>query len=72
MVLEQGSMYVAAYEAKFHALCRYAKMCVTMEHKRIQLFITVFGYEVQVLSMHMTSVVRSFNEVIDYFNKVRG
>ena len=35
MALEQGGMFVAAYEAKFHALSRYATQLVTTEEERI-------------------------------------
>ncbi|KAH0743076.1 hypothetical protein KY290_031069 [Solanum tuberosum] len=36
MALEQGGMSVAAYEAKFHALSRYATQLVTTEEERIR------------------------------------
>lgn len=39
MELEQDSMFLAAYESKFHALSRYVKKLVTMEEERIQFFI---------------------------------
>lgn len=35
----QGGMYVAAYEANFHELSRYATELVTIEEERIYLFI---------------------------------
>ena len=34
MSLKQGGMTVAAYEAKFHALSRYATQLVTTEEER--------------------------------------
>ena len=70
--LEQGGMTVAAYEAKFHALSRYATQLVTTEEERIRLFIRGLNSELQVLSVHMTSAGRSFNEVTDYVKKVEG
>ena len=39
MALEQGGMFVAAYEAKFHALSRYSTQLVNIDEERIQLFI---------------------------------
>ena len=39
MALEQGSMCVVDYEAKFHSLYRYATQLVTTEDERIQLFV---------------------------------
>ncbi|KAH0745921.1 hypothetical protein KY285_007578 [Solanum tuberosum] len=70
MASEQGGMSVAAYEAKFHALSRYATQLVTTEEERIWLFIRGLNSELQVLSVHMTSAGRSFNEVKDYVKKV--
>ncbi|KAH0709266.1 hypothetical protein KY284_010693 [Solanum tuberosum] len=39
MALEQGGMTVASYEAKFHALSRYATQLVTTKEERIRLFV---------------------------------
>ena len=72
MELEQGSMSVAIYEDKFHNLSRYATQLVSMEKERIRLFIRCLDFELQVLSVHMTSAWRSFNEVTDYVKKVEG
>uniref|UniRef100_M1DT60 'chromo' domain containing protein n=1 Tax=Solanum tuberosum TaxID=4113 RepID=M1DT60_SOLTU len=72
MALEQGGMSVAAYEAKFHALSRYATQLVTIEEERIRLFIKRLNYELQVLSVHITSAGRSFNEVTNFVKKVEG
>ena len=52
MDLEQGGISVGAYEAKFHALSRYATLLVTTEEERIRLFIRGFNSELQVLSVH--------------------
>ena len=38
MALEKGCMIVAAYEAKFHALSRYATQLLTAEEERIPKF----------------------------------
>jgi len=65
-------MTVAAYEAKFHVLSRYATQLVTTEQERIRLFIRGLNSELQVLFVHMTSAGRSFNEVTDYVKKVEG
>ena len=52
-------MSVAAYEAKFHALSRYVTLLVTIKKERIHLFIRGLSYELQVLSVHMTSIRRT-------------
>ncbi|KAH0657946.1 hypothetical protein KY289_026694 [Solanum tuberosum] len=70
--LEQGGMSVVAYEAKFHALSRYATQLVTIEEEMIHLFIKGLNFELQVLSVHMTSARKSSNEVIYFVKKVEG
>ncbi|KAH0743175.1 hypothetical protein KY290_031168 [Solanum tuberosum] len=72
IALEQGGMSVAAYEAKFHALSRYATQLVTTEEERIRLFVKGLNYELQVLSVYMTSAGKSFSEVTDFVKKVEG
>uniref|UniRef100_M1DKJ4 'chromo' domain containing protein n=1 Tax=Solanum tuberosum TaxID=4113 RepID=M1DKJ4_SOLTU len=62
MALQQGGITVVAYEVKFHALSIYATQMVTTEEERICLFIRRLNSELQVSSVHMTSVGRSFNE----------
>ncbi|XP_049394681.1 uncharacterized protein LOC125858968 [Solanum stenotomum] len=47
MAFEQGGMYVAAYEAKFHDLSRYATQFVTTEKERIRLFFKRLNFELQ-------------------------
>jgi len=70
MALEQGGTSVAAYQAKFHASSRYATQLVTTEEESMRLFIRGLNSELQVLSVHMTSTCRSFNEVSNYVKKV--
>ncbi|WMV49814.1 hypothetical protein MTR67_043199 [Solanum verrucosum] len=72
MALEQGGMSVAAYEAKFHALCRYATQLVTTEEERIRLFIKRLNSELQVLSVPMNYAGKIFNEVTDFLKKEKG
>ena len=72
MDLEQGGMSVVAYEAMFYVLSRYYTQLVTTEEERIPLFIRGLNSELQVLSVHMTFLRKSFNEVTNYVNKVEG
>lgn len=72
IALEKGGMSLAAYVAKFHAFSRYTTQLVTIEEERIQLFTRGLNSELQVLSIHMTSAERSFNEGTTYVNKVEG
>lgn len=55
MALEQGSMYMAYYEAKFDSLSLYSTQLVATEKERIFLFIKGMDSEIQMLSVHMTS-----------------
>lgn len=72
MDMEQIGMAVDAYESNFHALSRYATQFVTTKEDRIRLFVKVLYLELQVLSVHMTSAGKSFNEVTNYVRKVEG
>ena len=63
MVLEHSAMFLTAYESKFHALSRYATQLVTTKEEKIHLFINGLNSELQILSVHMTSAGKSFNEV---------
>ena len=63
---------VYAYEAKFHALSRYATQLVTTEEERIHLFINGLNPELQVLSIQMTFVGKIFYEVTHFLKKVEG
>ena len=65
-------MNVDAYEAKFYVQSRYATQLVTTEEERIQLFVIGLNLELQVLSVHMTSIGKSFKEVTDFVKKVGG
>lgn len=54
MAFEKGDMFVAAYEAKFHALSRIYMQLVTTEEENICLFFKGLNSELQVLSVHTT------------------
>ncbi|KAK4737521.1 hypothetical protein R3W88_001218 [Solanum pinnatisectum] len=56
-------MIIAAYEAKFHALSRYAIQLVTTEEERIRLFIKGLNPELKVLFVDMTFTRKFFNAV---------
>lgn len=64
--LEKGGMSFVAYEDMFHSLSIYAMHLVTIEEEKIQLFIKVLNSKLQVLSVHMSSAGRSFDEVTNY------
>ncbi|XP_055835216.1 uncharacterized protein LOC129903694 [Solanum dulcamara] len=48
MALEQGGLLVAAYEAKFYALSRYATQLITTKEERIKFFMKGLNPELQV------------------------
>lgn len=72
MALEQGGRSLDAYVAKFQTLSRYATQLVTTEKDKIQLFVRSLNSDLQVLSVHMTSVGKIFNEVTNMLRKWRG
>ena len=72
MELDQGSIYMETYEAKFNPLSIYPKQLVTMEEEKIWLFNKGLHFKLQMLSIHITSVGRSVNEVTNYVMKVDG
>jgi len=53
-------------------LCRDMLQLVTTEEERIRLFVKGLNFELQVLSVHMTSAGKSFNEVTYFVKKVEG
>lgn len=65
-------MSVASYEAKFHSLYHYATQWLGTEEERIWLCVKGLNTELQVLSIHMTSAKKSFNEVKDHMKKIEG
>ena len=70
MSLEQGGTFMAAYEAKFHALSRCSTQLVTTEEDRMHLFVKRLYSELLVLYVHMTTAWKSFNEVTSFVKKV--
>ena len=72
MELHKVSIYMASYEAKFYPLSIYPKQLVTMKQEKIWLFRRSLDFKLQMLSVHITSVGRSFNEVTNYVVKVDG
>lgn len=72
MSLEKGSMIIVSYEAKFHDWSRYATLFVTIGEERIWFFIKDMDPKLQVLSIQMTSIGKSYNEVIDIVKKIDG
>ncbi|WMV45087.1 hypothetical protein MTR67_038472 [Solanum verrucosum] len=72
LVLKHGSMSVASYKAKFHALSRYATQLLGTGEERIRLFVKGLKTKLQVISIHMKYVGKSFNEVTDYVKKMEG
>lgn len=72
MDLEKGGKSLVSHKALFHAFSRYATQLVTPEEQGIRLFIKGLNFELLVLSMHTTSIGKSFNGVMDFVKKVEG
>ncbi|XP_069145978.1 uncharacterized protein [Solanum lycopersicum] len=64
--LEQGSMTVLEYEARFHELSRHATMILPIEGERVRCFVRGLRYRLRVDTEHMVSAGRSFLDVVDH------
>lgn len=65
-------MTLAAYEAKFHILSRYATPPVSTKEERIHFYVKGLNTDLLDLSVHLTSTGKCFNEVPDYVKKIEG
>ena len=70
--LEQGRMYVGAYEAKFHALFRYATQLCFSPQERIRRFVKGLRSDLQIPALQVAAAAKSFQEVVDFVIEVEG
>ena len=70
MSLEQGRMSVAAYEAKFRALSRYAFQLCFSPQERIHRFVKGLRSDLQISALQVAAVAKSFQEVVDFVIEV--
>ena len=70
--LEQRKMSVAAYEAKFRALSRYATQLCFSPQERICRFVKGLRSDLQIPALEVAAAAKSFQEVVDFMIEVRG
>ena len=70
--LEQGRMSVTAYEAKFHALSRYATQLCFSPQERIRRFVKGLRSDLQIPALQVSTAAKSFQEVVDFVIEVEG
>ena len=70
--LEQGRMSVAAYEAKFRALSRYATQLCFSPQERIRLFVKGLRSDLQIQALQVAAAAKFFQEVVDFVIEVEG
>lgn len=70
--IEQGRMSVAAYEAKFRALSRYATQLCFSPQERIRRFVKGLRSDLQIPALQVAASAKSFQEVIDFVIEVEG
>ena len=70
--LEQGRMSVAAYEAKFCALSRYATQLCFSPQELIRRFVKVLRSDLQIPALQVAAAAKSFQEVVDFVIEVEG
>ena len=70
--LEQRRMSVTAYEAKFHALCRYDTQLCFSPQERIHHFVKGLRSDLQIPDLQVAAAAKSFQEVVDFVIEVEG
>ena len=70
--LEQGRMSVTAYEAKFHALSRYATQLCFSPQERIRRFVKGLRSDLWISALQVAATAKSFQEVVDFVIEVEG
>ncbi|XP_069151844.1 uncharacterized protein [Solanum lycopersicum] len=70
--LQQGRMSVAAYEAKFHALSRYATHLCFGPKERIRRFVKGLRLDLRIPSLEVAAAAKSLKEVVNFLIEVKG
>ena len=70
--LEQGKMFVSAYEAKFRALSRYATQLCFSPQERIYRFVKGLRSDLWIPALQVVAAAKSFQEVVDFVIEVEG
>ncbi|XP_049351058.1 uncharacterized protein LOC125815564 [Solanum verrucosum] len=70
--IEQERMSVAAYEAKFRVLSRYATQLCFSPQERIRRFVKGLRSDLQIPALRVAASAKSFQEVIDFVIEVEG
>ena len=70
--LEQGRMFVTAYEAKFRALFRYATQLCFSPQERIRRLMKGLRSDLQIPALQVAATAKSFQEVVDFVIEVEG
>ena len=65
-------MFVAAYEAKFRALSRYATQLCFSSQERIRRFVKRLRSDLQISALQVAAAAKSFQEVVDFVIEVEG
>ena len=70
--LEQGRMSVAAYEAKFRVVSRYATQLCFSTQEWIRRFVKGLRSDLQIPALQVAAAAKSFQEVVDFVIEVEG
>ncbi|XP_015169165.1 uncharacterized protein [Solanum tuberosum] len=68
--LEQGSMTVLEYEARFHELSRHAAMILPTEEERVRCFVRGLRLQLRIQTQSLVSAGRSFLDVVDHVRTI--
>ena len=72
MRLDQGRMWVATYEAKFHVLSRYSTRLCFSPQEWIHRFVKGLSSGLQIPALQVAAAAKSFQEVVDFVIEVEG
>ena len=67
--LEQGRISVAAYEAKFRSLSKYATQVCFSPQERIRCFVKGLRSDLQISALQVISAAKSLQEKVDFVIK---
>ncbi|XP_069145553.1 uncharacterized protein [Solanum lycopersicum] len=72
MRLDQGRMWVATYEAKFHVLSRYSTRLCFSPQEWIHRFMKVLRSDMQIPALQVAATTKFFQELVDFVIEVEG
>lgn len=70
--IEQGNYSVTTYDARFLLHSRYQLQLLHIKKERIHWFVKGLNMRLQLLALQMVSLGKTFQEVVEYIQNVKG